>query len=82
MTFVATFLDGPMEHSQHDFLGADEPFTDLYAMPNPSDAEAPWLIVGYTGLEPEHPWPNQVHYRLLTTELLDEPVGRYTLAAR
>jgi hypothetical protein len=80
VTFIAEFDDGPMTSASHTFLGVDLPFADLYAMPHPADADAPWIIVGYSGMEPDEPWSGQVHYRLFTTELEAEPVGRYVLA--
>ena len=66
----------------HEFVGADEPFDDLYAMPHPSDAIPGYVIVGYTGLVPEEPWPGQVHYervRGFEDDGPDGPLAFYTL---
>lgn len=83
MTFVAYFLDGPSEGDRHDFVGADAPFADLYMIPSPTHPDGPLICVGYTGLEPSPPWPNQVHYRLTavgSSFLDDETTGDYVLS--
>ena len=80
MSYRADFLDGPMQYTDLAMMGPTTPFADLYATPNPTDADAPWIIVGYTGLEPEQPWPSQVHYELVaTTEVDGEVVAKYAL---
>jgi hypothetical protein len=53
--FNAEFRNGPMRGARHEFIGADAPFPDLYTMPNPTDADGPWIVVGHTGLEPGAP---------------------------
>ena len=81
MTFVAYFIDGPSEGDRHDFVGADTPFADLYMIPNPSRPDDPLIVVGYTGLEPEHAWPDQVHYRLADEYVVEgEATADYELS--
>lgn len=78
--FTAEFEDGPMQGMTHVFMGASEPYADLYAIPPfPGSASAAWIIVGHTGMVPEHPWLDQVHYVLIATELLAEIVAHYVL---
>lgn len=85
--FTAEFEDGPMQGMAHVFMGASEPYADLYAIPPfPGSASAAWIIVGYTGMVPEHPWPDQVHYVLSHIHYVEsgsgpvrDPHGRYVL---
>ena len=78
--YRADFLDGPMQDTGLSMMGPTLPFADLYAIPNPTDASMPWIIVGYTGLEPDVPWPDQVHYELVAaTEVDGDTVAKYAL---
>lgn len=69
-----------MEGCLHEFIGRDRPLIDLYAIENPTQPDAPWLIVGFNGMEPERPWPGQVHYRLVSVGIgVDGPIAHYAL---
>jgi hypothetical protein len=74
--FVAEFEDGPLVNATHMFMGADAPLHDLYFVTIPG-AGVP-MLVGYTGMEPEHP-SEAMRYVLLATELMGNPVGHYVL---
>lgn len=82
MTFTAEFEDGPMEGELHVFMGVDMPYREIRAIPNrkTDDPDFPHIVVGYTGLpQSDEPWPEEICYVLVATELLAEPVGHYML---
>lgn len=56
------FLDGPLEGKNNDSMFFGEWQRDLWYMPHPGGDEYPWILVGRDGMEPEVPWPKQVHY--------------------
>ena len=78
--YRADFLDGPMQDTGLAMMGPTSAYHDLYVMPNPTDAQMPWIVIGYTGLEPDEPWPDQVRYELVATlGEGDELVAKYAL---
>jgi hypothetical protein len=66
--FVATFRNGPLAEPEADrhFIGRSEPLSSLYFIPF-SDAIG-WALVGFTGMEPDPPWPNQIRYDLVDVD--------------
>lgn len=91
MTFVARFVDGPLQGEDNDrvFIGRDR-LDYLWLAPNPvPDSAMGWILVGFApGLEPEatEAWPGQVRYRRvaepvnLHDPLTDEPLLLFELA--
>jgi hypothetical protein len=69
--YRAEFIDGPCERAPLMLMGQDDPYPDLYLIPNPTDSSMSWIMVGYTGLEPDEPWPNQVRYALVAEYVVE-----------
>jgi hypothetical protein len=62
--FLATFKDGPLSTPENDrhFIGHADPFASLYFVLQSNG----WILVGFTGMVPTPPWPQQIRYDLVS----------------
>lgn len=86
MTWRAVFADGPLaaDDVERIMVAAEMPDELYFVKLGPPHG---WVLVGASGIEPDPPWPGQVHYRLRERSIApsdalgdDQGLATYALA--